>query len=238
MKIIIDDTTRAGNFFDKMNNQSYTTKEYYIWEMNLNDDIIKEIKPDSFIKLEEDTDIDNNIGSKYDYINDDTLNQYITEDLENSFDKHSLKFLLTENQYYQYLVFSKNHKDCLRDKKTGRHKFGTIGGGISIIYKFFNNKINIYALCHSCKKEEKLIDKLPKDIDILEKDNEILKKEYEEFIKYGPKFNKVEFYRCNEILNEYKNEEITISFMGTGLGYLKNIKTKEFSYDITDTSNW
>ena len=30
MKIIIDDTTNPGNFFDKMNNQSYTTKEYEV----------------------------------------------------------------------------------------------------------------------------------------------------------------------------------------------------------------
>lgn len=244
MKLIIDNTTRSGNFFDNINNQNYITKEYYINDMNFKE-ILKDIKSDSYIKVEEDI-IDNNdftnTSDKYNYINDDNLNLYETDVLNNFYSEHDLMFELSENQYYQYLVFCKEHNDCLRDKKTGRHKFGTIGGGISIVYRIYNkDKIDIYAVCHACNKNIELLDKIPENIDILKKDNKTLKEDYETFKKYHPKFNKVEFYRFSEIWKEYiedKNEEIVISFMGTGLGDIININTKEFSYDITDTSHW
>lgn len=244
MRLIIDDTTRSGNFFDKINNQSYTTKEYYIFEMNFKD-VLKDIKPDSYIRFEEDIEDTVNFfesSDKYNYINEDNLNLYETDALNNFYEEHNTMFTLSENQYYQYLIFCKEHKECLRDKKTGRHKFGTIGGGISIVYKIYNkDKIDLYVICHACNKEIKLIDELPDNLEILNKDINQLKEDYENFCKYKPKFNKVEFYRFSEIWKEYvedKNEEIVISFMGTGLGDLKNIKTKEFSYDITDTSHW
>ena len=244
MRLIIDDTTRSGNFFDKINNQSYTTKEYYVWEMNFKD-ILKEINKNSHIRFEEDIEdtIDFTCTSdKYDYINEDNLSLYETEALDNLYEDHDKMFTLSENQYYQYLVFCKEHKDCLRDKKTGRHNFGTIGGGISILYKIYDkDKISINILCHKCGIEKTLTDERPENIDILDADDKTLKKDYENFCKYKHKFNKVEFYRFSEIWKEYvedKNEDIVISFMGTGLGDLKNIKTKEFSYDITDTSNW
>ena len=238
MKIIIDDTTRSGNFFDKMNNSNFVVKEYYF-----DPKYLKEANPDSFIKLEEDIDDNfNNISDNYNYINNDNISSYETDSLNYIYEEHDSMFILSENQYYQYLVFCKEHTDCLRDKQTGRHKFGTIGGGISLLYKIYNKyNIESYVLCHACNKEIKLIDELPDNLDILNKDIDTLKNDYEHFCKYNPKFNKVEFYRFYEIWKEYiedKNEEITISFMGTGLGYLKNIKTKEFSYDITDTSNW
>ena len=206
---------------------------------------MKDIKSDSYIRFEEDNEnnIDFiNISDKYNYINEDNLNLYETDALNIFYEEHSTMFTLSENQYYQYLVFCKEHKDCLRDKKTGRHKFGTIGGGISIVYKIYSkDKIDKYIICHACNKEIQLTNELPDNLDILNKDINILKEDYESFCKYKPKFNKVEFYRFSEIWKEYvedKNEEIVISFMGTGLGDLKNIKTKEFSYDITDTSNW
>ena len=176
---------------------------------------------------------------KYDYINDDTLEQYIREDLESVYPFHKDMFKMTFNQYKHYLKFSKDHHDCRVDKETGRHKFGAIGGGLSIIYRT-NNEWYImdkFIKCNGCNVEEKL-----EDTDIkLDIPEDKLQKAYEEYCKYGPSFNKVEFYRFNEIWEEYvesKSEQIEVNFMMTGLGYLIGIKTNDFIYSITDSSNW
>ena len=173
-------------------------------------------------------------STKYDYISSETLEQYKTEELEKAFLKHKLMFKLTKNQYKQYLAFRKKHKECLYDPVTLRHRFGTIGGGISIIYKTNknNSEIDKYVKCHWCNAEEKLEDK---DIDF-EISEEELNKEYERQCQYGVDLSHVEFYRLNEIWKDHK--ELTISFMGTGLGYLINVKTNKESFDITDTSCW
>lgn len=176
---------------------------------------------------------------KYDYINNDTLEQYQTEALEKVYPIHQDMFKLTLNQYKHYLKFSKDHEDCRVDKATGRHKFGTIGGGLSIVYRT-NNKWDIFdkfIKCHGCAIEEKLEDN---DIE-LDIPADKLQKDYEAYCKYGPSFNKVEYYRFNEIWEEYveeKDEQLEVGFMGTGLGYCINVKTKEFTYSITDSSNW
>jgi len=176
---------------------------------------------------------------KYDYINNDTLEQYQTEALEKVYPIHKEMFKLTPNQYKHYLKFSKDHKDCRVDKETGRHKFGTIGGGLSTIYKI-NNKwymTDKFIRCHSCNTEEKLEDT---DIDI-DMSEEKFQKHYEQYCKYGPSLSKVEFYRFNEIWEEYveeKGEQLEIDFMGTGLGYLISVQTSDFRYEITDSSNW
>lgn len=176
---------------------------------------------------------------KYDYINNDTLSQYQTDELERVYLFHQDMFKLTENQYKHYLKFLKDHKDCRIDKTSGLSKFGTIGGGLSIIYKS-NDKWYIfdkYIKCHGCNIEEKLKD-TNIDLDILE---DKFLKDYEHYCKYGPLFNKVEFYRFNEIWNEYledKGEQLEVGFMGTGLGYIINVKTKNFSFYINDTSKW
>ena len=171
MKLIIDDTTNPGNFFDKMNNQSYTTKEYKVSKINFKN-ILKDIKSDSYIRFKEDNEnIDFiNTFDKYNYINENTLNLYETDALNNFYEEHDTMFILSENQYYQYLIFCEEHKNCLRDKKTGRHKFGTIGGGISIVYKIHNkDKIDKFVLCHGCNKEIKLINDFPNNLNILNK---------------------------------------------------------------------
>jgi len=177
--------------------------------------------------------------TKYDYINKTTIDQYKDDDLEEAYPYNKNMFKLTKNQYKHYLKFLKDHKDCRIDKETGKHKFGTIGGGTSIIYKT-NDKWDImdkFIRCHGCDIEEKLEDTyieldIPKDK---------FQKDYEDYCKYGPSFDKVEFYRFNEIWNEYiidKGEQLEVGFMGTGLGHIINVKTKDFSFDITNTDNW
>jgi hypothetical protein len=182
---------------------------------------------------------DSSIKVLYDYINNDTLNEYKTEELERVYEFHQDMFKLTFNQYKNYLKFVEDHKDCRIDKITGFNKFGTIGGGTSITYKS-NNKWDIFdklIRCHGCNIKENL-----EDTDIkLDISEDKLQKDYEKFCKYGPSFNKVEFYRFNAIWEKYivdKGEQIEVSFMGTGLGYIISVQTSDFKYEITDTSNW
>lgn len=182
---------------------------------------------------------DGSLKVKYDYINNDTLSQYQTDELEKAWTIHKEMFKLTLNQYKHYLKFSKDHEDCRIDKATGRHKFGTIGGGLSTIYKTNNEwyMTDKFIRCQACNTEEKLEDT---DIDI-DMPEEKFQKHYEQYCKYGPSLNKVEFYRFNEIWEEYveeKGEQIEVSFMGTGLGYLISVQTSDFRYEITDSSNW
>jgi len=182
---------------------------------------------------------DGSLKVKYDYINNDTLSQYQTDELERVYPFHRDMFKLTLNQYKHYIKFFKDHEDCRIDKATGRHKFGTIGGGLSITYKT-NDEWYImdkFIRCHGCDTKIKL-----EDIDIeLDIPEDKLLKDYENYCKYGPSFNKVEFYRFNAIWEEYvkgKGEQIEVGFMGTGLGYLISIQTSDFRYEITDSSNW
>ena len=183
----------------------------------------------------------NNTSSKYDFINENNLVDYQTDSLEYAYEIHQTMFNLTKYQYKRYLAFIGKHHDCLVDSKTYKPKFGAIGGGISIIYKT-TDKSNIEILdkfvkCYGCNDIEQLIDE---DIDFNISDEE-LEIKYQNYCKYPNKLNKVEFYRFNEIYEEYvenKKEQLEIDFMSTGLGSIVNIKTKDFSYDITDTNNW
>ena len=182
---------------------------------------------------------DGSLKVKYDYINNDTLEQYQIEALEKVYPIHQNMFKLTPNQYKHYIKFSKDHEDCRIDKETGKNKFGTIGGGLSITYKTNNEwyMTDKFIRCHVCNTEEKLEDT---DIELDIPEDKLLK-DYENYCKYGPSLNKVEFYRFNEIWEEYveeKGEQIEVSFMGTGLGYLISVQTSDFRYEITDSSNW
>ena len=51
------------------------------------------------------------------------------------------------------------------------------------------------------------------------------------------KFDKIEFYRFMEIYNEHK-EPLIIKFMGTGLGDIIIVQTKDYIYDITNIDRW
>ena len=218
-----------------MRKTNYIVKEYcfdpeFLREADNNIDI--DINNDSHIEFTDNYYNKDIISDKYDYINENTLDKYITDTYENMYNNQD--FTLTKKQYYQYLEFCEEHKDCLRDKNTGKHKFGTIGGGISLIY--FPRLNNIYVICYGCNEIKKLD---CKDIDIDSSKLEELNKKYDEYCKYNKcKLNHVEFYRLIEILNEYDEEDIELSFMGTGLGDIINVKTKEYQYDITDISNW
>lgn len=244
MKIIIDNTRSAGNFFDNINNNELFAYEILVNEYN-KDHIKDFIKSNSTIKIENQTkeDLDKYYSGdfsiysslEYDYINENNLSEYINDVDEMLFSKQDKWFKLTKNQYAQKLAFREKHHDCLIDKETKRHRFGTIGGGIVIKYKMYSDSIVPFIRCEYCGEELELKDEFPEDFNIPITE---LDKKYEIECKYPDKLNKVEFYRLLQILKDVNYNPIEIGFMGTGLGNLVSVKTKNYIYSITDCSHW
>jgi hypothetical protein len=58
-------------------------------------------------------------------------------------------FRMGANEYYRYLQFSKNHKNCRVDE-TGKHKFGTIGGGVEVSFENTGLGPIITCRCKAC----------------------------------------------------------------------------------------
>ena len=239
MQLVIDNTRRSGNFFDNLLNDNMLVSVYNI---NKNTDLNELIQEnDNFYFQENDNTLNTFIknNSKYDYINEKNLNNYINPFYEKLFnEQYKNIFLLSLSQYKQYKDFYQEHKKCLIDVNTGKHKFGSIGGGIVIEYKIKNiedNNLfvcNIYVKCLNCEIKNELI----YTTDIKVSDN--LLSSYASNCKYGFKFDKVEFYRFMEILNDHKYEDLIISFMSTGLGNIITVQTKDYIYDITNIDNW
>lgn len=245
MKLIIDNTRTAGNFFDNINNNEQYAYEFIIDEYTDYNVIKQYIKDNSNIRLVK-PDLnelngyclgDFSIYSSlmYDYINEDNLSEYINDVDEMLFSKQDKWFKLTKNQYAQKLAFREKHHDCLIDKETKRHRFGTIGGGIVIKYKMYKDLIVPFIRCEYCGEELELKDEFPEDFNIPITE---LDKKYEIECKYPDKLNKVEFYRLMQLLKDVNYNPIEIGFMGTGLGNLVNVKTKNYIYSITDNSHW
>lgn len=241
MILVIDNTPTAGTFFDNIHNTNLIVEEYEIESVDDIKNLEIEIPKSSKIYIKEDNipyRVNEEVISslKYDYINEDNVNEYRTPYFDKIFKTINDSFLLTKEQYNSWIVFQNEHIDCRVDKENGRHKFGSNGGGSSLLFQInycseemFPRIGFIGAKCEGCEKKDPLIKKYDdiKDLD----------KRYESFQKYHFKFNLVEFYRFVEIYNEYKST-IEISWMGMGLGDLVSIKVKDYVFDITDNSHW
>ena len=242
MRLIIDNTSTSGTFFDNIHNTNFLVNEYDIDNIEEINKILKSSK----VYIKEDLADENGFiyynndllysSTKYDYINEDTINDFKTSYYNHLFETINDSFIITKEQYNNWIHYQKEHEDCRIDKNSGRHKFGTIGGGSSLVFQInycaeemFPKFGFIGAKCNGCDKISKLTEK--------NEPIENLDKRYESFKQYGFKFNLVEFYRFIEIYNEYKSP-MTISFMGTGLGDIISIKVKDFVFDITDNSHW
>jgi len=246
MRLIIDNTSTSGTFFDNIHNTNWLVSEYDIDNIEEINDFKDKIGKSSKVYIKDDL-VDNNgfvyyqtnqlySLTKYDYINEDTIEDFKTPYYDKLFETINDSFIITKEQYNNWLYYQDEHKDCRIDKNTGKHKFGTIGGGSSLVFQInycseemFPKFGFIGAKCNACDKISKLTGKN----DPIEN----LDSRYEKFKKYGFKFNLVEFYRFIEIYNEYKST-MTISFMGTGLGNCISIKVKDFVFEITDNSHW
>ena len=233
--LIIDNTRSAGNFFDNLLNDEMIVTEYDI-------DNIQSISLDDNDKVVINTYLDYyddpryNFIDKYDYINAKTYPSFKTDEYENLYNElYKKMFLLTKSQYKQYYDFVQDHKKCLNNNES------TIGGRICLEYHIRNTEdspivFDCFVKCNYCDDIIKLEDNFKEDKS--ENYDKKLLDSYELFIKYGTYFNKIEFYRFMEIYNDYKDEEIIVSFTPTGLGNLINIKTKEFIYNITDIDSF
>ena len=239
MQLVIDNTRRSGNFFDNLLNDNMFISVYDISD---NTDINELIHENDYAYFQNSNydlmHFDNT--SKYDYINENNIDEYINSEYETLYkEKYKDMFKLSLSQYKQYLDFYNEHKKCLIDEKTGRHKFGAIGGGITKEYKIKNVEdnnlflFNIYAKCLECDSEKEL-----ENINSIDDIDDKVKESYELECKYGPKFDKVEFYRFMEIYNDHKYEDLTIGFMATGLGHMVFVRTKDFEYNITNIDSW
>ena len=231
--LTIDNTRTAGNFFDNIANFNYLATEYpyiNIKDLNLyvkNEDhfvVSDEYKP--FIEY-------NNGIMKYDYINNDNIEEYKKEfpyylKLYNNLNNNM--FILTKEQYQQYIDFLDEHKQCLLNNDD-------INNGIVLEYHinysteellpFFN-----YVKCYICGTEYELKDN-NKEVELSDK----IFNSYEIFLKYKNKFDIVEFFRFMEIYNEYK-EPLIIRFINTGIGNSITVQTKEFIFNISNVDNW
>jgi len=247
MKLVIDNTSTAGTFFDNIHNTNMLVNEYDIENVEDIKNFKDLIDKSSKVYIKEDQiddydltlyDINNELYSttKYNYINENNVDQFRISYYDKIFETINESFILSKETYNSWLWFLNSHIDCRIDKKTGKHKFGTIGGGAELSFdinycseemfpKFNFSK----ATCLSCKKTSKLSKKKEQYDD--------LDKRYEYHKKYGYKLNLVEFYRFIEIYNEYKST-LTVSFMGTGLGDCISVKVKDYVFDITDCSHW
>ena len=230
--LVIDNTRSAGNFFDELLNYNMLVTEYDIDNIkSISLDKDDNIIIDTYLSFEEDPRY--NHMEKYDYINEYTFETYKNDEYEQLFKaKYKKMFSLTKSQYKQYYDFVKEHKSCLSDNKDGR---------LILEYHIKNNEDSLlvfdkFVKCNICNDTVELINK-PKENKSDEFDKEFLDS-YNLFSKYRNLFSKIEFYRFMEIYNEYKDEEIIVSFEETGIGSSIYVRTNEYIYNITDIDCW
>ena len=241
MILVIDNTSTPGTFFDNIHNPNWIVNEYEIESPEEIENFSEEIDKSSKVYIK-DGDLPCTVNEevvsslKYDYITEKNVDDFRTPYYDRIFETINESFTLSKDQYNAWLYFQDKHKDCRVDKKTGRHKFGTIGGGSSLIFQINYCSEEMFprfgflgAKCEGCGKIDPLTDKFEDYKDLDEK--------YENHTIYGFSLSLVEFYRFIEIYKEYKST-IEMSFMGTGLGDCISIKVKDFIFSITDTSHW
>lgn len=242
VRVTINNTSTPGTFFDNIHNDNLFVNEYYLDDIDQFDDIVKDIPINAKVYIEDNVElipeVHNELYSslRYEYINEKTISNYKTKELEELYQNFNDRFKLDENQFKNYLKFCKDHKECKVDEN-GMPKFGAIGGGTSFNYalnycaeEMFPNFSFIGIKCHACDT----IDKLSSETKGLTTEE---KKKYTSHKNYGPGLSEIEFYRFMAIYDEFKSP-LELSIMGTGLGYLISVKVKNFVFDITDNSNW
>ena len=236
---IIDNTVHFGNFFDNIGNENMFIEEVDIENLKDLEGIVEKNDKVFFKEFNWPSDSSKE-SNKYDYINEKTLDNFRSPKYDKLYkERNGSLFSMSKAQYRQYMQFCKAHHECMIDPETGLSRFGTIGGGIVVKYQINYNYEEMFPMtqfvkCEYCQEENQLEETSYKDIEI---DEEELDKKYASYINYGTKMTEVEFYRFIEIYNEYK-ETLQVNFMGTGLGYIITVKTKDFIFGITDYECW
>lgn len=66
-------------------------------------------------------------------------------------------FRMGPNEYYRYKIFADKHKNC-RINEDGSHKFGAIGGGLSVSFMGTGLGNIITCKCHACGETADITD--------------------------------------------------------------------------------
>ena len=177
----------------------------------------------------------------YKKIDLDYINKHykIPEGFEEDYEKNHI-FEMSDDATYIDEKICREHIVCMRDKY-GRPKFGAIGGGYSRrFYLRADGGYDIIAKCDGCGKTinlTKLIDKITDD----ERATDEYKKAVENNRGYNCyRMNEIEYLRYKVFCDERHGDTISIGWMGTGLGWIINVRdedTAEYA-DITDIDCW
>ena len=182
-------------------------------------------------------------NNKYDVITEDTLEKELTESEIDALRQRAKdnKFHETIEQFVAEDKFNHDHRNCMR-LPDGRHRFGTIGGGISTIITMQYGKVTSIKLrCHACDTVTDITEGLPLPEDAEERAK--LEKKYPHYADFDMSW--VEYARYEKFCEDYKDAIsngaiVEFGIMGTGLGLLINVKcsSDNVTYDLTDTDCW
>ena len=140
-------------------------------------------------------------SNKYDVITEDTLKKELTESEIDALRQRAKdnKFHETIEQVYADEIFNHEHHNCMR-LPDGRHRFGTIGGGISTIITMQHNKVTSIKLrCHTCDTVTDITEGLPLPEDAEERAK--LEKKYPHYADFGMTW--VEYARYEKFCEDY-----------------------------------
>ena len=97
----------------------------------------------------------------YDDITEDSIASLPEEErmeLEKEYEYHSrYPWRLSKVEYARWEKFQEDHRNCMR-LPDGRHRFGTIGGGISISFMGTGLGNLVSCKCHTCGKSVNITD--------------------------------------------------------------------------------
>lgn len=90
---------------------------------------------------------------------DDITKESLPEDIEAFEEKNKwgMNFRLSPVEYLRWEKFQEDHEDCM-ENPDGSHKFGTIGGGISISFMGTGLGNLVSCKCHACGKTVDITD--------------------------------------------------------------------------------
>lgn len=167
----------------------------------------------------------------YDVITESTP-QLLIPDTDSDFKEHSV-ITMSKEEYYVIDKFYTDHQSC-RILPDGRHRFGAIGGGFEKrAYLKPGGSFKFICRCLGC--DETLdVEEALKTTEIVE-----ISEDYKYYKTFG-NFDIVEWTRFKKFCEDHDGHNISVGFMGTGLGFIIVVKDEDSGEyaDITDSDSW
>jgi len=172
-----------------------------------------------------------NKTSLYDVIKESTP-ELLIPDTDQDFIDHR-DIIMSKEEYYVIEKFNKEHKPC-RILPDGRHRFGAIGGGFEKrAYLKPDGSFKFICRCAGCNEIL--------DVDEALKNTEIgeIPEDYKYYNTFG-NFDIVEWTRFKKFCEDHTGHNISVGFMGTGLGFIIVVKDEDNGEyaDITNSECW